>query len=247
MRIYHVNHEPQAARPRAMREPASRRIRVLVIEDRPLARSAIRDSLSEDPAMHVIGEVPTGQQAEILALRSRPDVVVVGLHGAGTDDIVLLERLRKSSSALRVLVLTTSMDADHVIRSVGAGIDGYLLQDTSPAELTRAVRQVAEGTVPLHPQAARAVVDEFARSWRYAGRAVMRRCGLTEREIDILTLLTGGLHDHEIARGLFISIATAKTHLRSIFKKLHVHSRVQAVTIALRHGLGPSLDSDIPE
>lgn len=232
---------------RAAREPASRQIRVLIIEDRPLARSAIRDSLSGDPAMHVIGEVPTGQQAEILAMRSRPDVVVLGLHGANTNDIALLERLRKSSSALRILVLTTSMEADHVIRSVGAGIDGYLLQDTSPAELTRAVRQVVEGAVPLHPQAARVVVEEFARSWRYAGRAAMRKCGLTEREIDILTLLTRGLHDREIARDLFISMATAKTHLRSIFNKLHTHSRVQAVAIALRHRLGSSLDPDNPE
>ncbi len=224
----------------------SKRVRVFIIDDRPLSRAAVREALSRDPALEVIGEAAPGHVGDILALPVPPDVVVIGRHGSGAESIALIQRLHRHSQGIKVLLLAASTEADYVVRAVEAGVDGYLLQDTSPAEMARAARQVAGGAAPFHLSAARVIVDELARSARHAARAEMRDRGLTDREIDVLTLLASGLHDHQIARALFVSTATVKTHLRSLFRKLNVHSRVLAAAIAIRHRLALPDDSFPP-
>jgi DNA-binding NarL/FixJ family response regulator len=217
--------------------PGERRTRIVIIDERPLPRAAARQALSGDPLLEVIGEAGRSVDAEALVVQTRPDVLVCGLHGAGFDELELLRRLRGRGLNAKVLLLAADVDTAHVLEAVEAGVDGYLLGDISPADLARAVRDMARGGKPLHPRVARVVVDEAVSSSRRGARTALQERGLSHREVDVLAMLASGLHDREIAARLVISKATVKTHLRSIFRKLKVHTRVQAAMIAIRHRL----------
>lgn len=231
------------------KDPGERRIRVVILDERPLSRAAIRQACTRDPSLDVIGEANGSHDGEGLVFRTRPDVVVCGTNGPGVDYLRLFGRLRRRGVTARVVLLASGVDSSDVLSAVQAGVDGYLLDDISPIELARAVRELADGGTPLHPRVARVVIDEVAQSSRHAARAAMRQLGLSDREVDVLTLLAGGLRDHGIATRLVVSRATVKTHLRSVFRKLKVHTRVQAASIAIRHRLvaadeAPDSDSD---
>ncbi len=216
---------------------SAKRIRVVVLDDRPLARAALREALTRDPLVEVVSAAPFDREGEAIALRACPDVVVVGLHSAGIDSVRLSELLHKRCGASGVLLLAESVDPDHVVRAMEAGVEGYLLMDISPNDLIRAVRELVEGASPLHPSVARVVVDQAALASGHMARAGLRDRGLTDREIDVLGLVARGLRDRDIGGHLFVSRATVKTHLRSIFRKLKVQTRVQAAAIAIRHRL----------
>ena len=227
--------------------PEERRIRVVVLDERPLPRAATRQVLSGDPTLNVIGEANSIREGEAFVLRTRPDVVVCGMNGPGVDYLDLFERLRRQGVGARVLLLASGANSRDALAAVQAGVDGYLLGDISPPELARAVHEVAEGATPLHSRVARVIVDAVAQSSRHAARAAMRECGLSDREVDVLALLASGIRDRDIAARLVLSKTTIKTHLRSIFRKLKVHTRVQAASIAIRHRLvaaGEAPDQD---
>jgi DNA-binding NarL/FixJ family response regulator len=203
-------------------------IRVLLVDDHPVVRDGLRGMLGAQPDLEVVGEAGDGAQALALALRHRPDVVLMDLRMPGTDGVAATARILAALPATRVLVLTTyDTDAD-IVRAVGAGATGYLLKDTPREELFRAVRAAARGETVLAP----AVAARLLTSLRQPAQPV-----LSARELEVLALVAHGASNRDVASRLSISEATVKSHLLHVFDKLGVDDRTAAVTVALTRGL----------
>ncbi|MFV0135151.1 response regulator [Streptomyces sp. HMX87] len=207
-------------------------MRILVCDDHVVVRAGLHALLDSAPGIEVVGEAGTGEEALALAARLRPDVVLMDLQlGAGIDGVETTRRLTAAGPVAgpHVLVLTTyDTDAD-ITRAIEAGATGYLLKAERPDELFAAIHAAAQGRTVLSPPVASRVMANL-RSPRPA---------LTGRERDILTHLARGLGNREIARALFISEATVKTHLRRIYDKLGVDTRAGAVAVAKEQRLLP--------
>ncbi|WP_436770834.1 response regulator [Yinghuangia sp. YIM S09857] len=201
----------------------SQDVRVLLCDDHTVVRAGLLALLSSAPGIEVVGEAATGEEALAAAAKLRPDVVLMDLHlGTGIDGIETTRRIVAEIPGTRVLVLTTyDTDAD-VTRAVEAGATGYLLKAERPDELFAAIRAAAEGRAALSAPVANRVME----------RMRSPRASLTDRERDILGQLARGLGNREIARALFISEATVKTHLVRIYTKLGVDTRAGAVAVA---------------
>ncbi|MBB5954095.1 DNA-binding NarL/FixJ family response regulator [Saccharothrix tamanrassetensis] len=197
-------------------------LRVLVVDDHPVVRFGLTGLLQRD--FEVVAEAATGEDAVRYAAALKPDVVLMDLQlGAGIDGVEATRRVRALPDPPEVVVLTTyDSDAD-VVRAVEAGATGYLLKDSPPDELAEAVRRAALGQTVLSPD----IAQRLLRTVRAPAPALSRR------EVEILDHLAGGLSNREIARALFISEATVKTHLVRIFDKLGVETRTAAVTTAV--------------
>ena len=206
-------------------------VRILVCDDHVVVRAGLLALLDSAPGIEVVGEAGTGEEALALAARLAPDVVLMDLQlGTGIDGVETTRRLTAGTGRVpHVLVLTTyDTDAD-ITRAIEAGATGYLLKAERPEELFAAIHAAAQGRTTL--------------SGPVAGRVManMRspRPSLTDRERDILAQLATGLGNREIARALFISEATVKTHLRRIYDKLGVDTRAGAVAVAKEQRLLP--------
>ncbi|WP_424889712.1 response regulator [Streptomyces sp. XH2] len=214
-----------------------RPIRILLCDDHAVVRAGLLALLSSAPGIEVVGEAGGGEEAVVLAARLSPDVVLMDLQlGPGMDGIEATRRIVAEAAAgtergsPHVLVLTTyDTDAD-ITRAIDAGATGYLLKAERPEELFSAIRAAAEGRTTLSPPVASRVMARV----RGAGRPA-----LTDRERDILGQLARGLGNREIARALFISEATVKTHLGRIYDKLGVDTRSGAVAVAKEQRLLP--------
>ncbi|MEU3791759.1 response regulator transcription factor [Streptomyces fructofermentans] len=206
----------------AAQEPA-RPVRLLVCDDHAVVRAGLLALLGSEPGIEVVGQAGTGEEALALAARLTPDVVLMDLQlGAGIDGVETTRRLTASHGAPHVLVLTTyDTDAD-ITRAIEAGATGYLLKAERPEELFAAIHAAAQGRTTLSPPVASRVMANL--------RAP--RPTLTDREHDILAQLARGLGNRDIARALFISEATVKTHLGRIYDKLGVDTRAGAVAVA---------------
>ncbi|MBN9740914.1 MULTISPECIES: response regulator transcription factor [unclassified Amycolatopsis] len=198
-------------------------IRVVLCDDHAMVRAGLRALLAGAGGIEVIGEAATGQEAINLAAALRPDVVLMDLQlGDGMDGVEAIRRIRAVAEPPRVLVLTTyDTDAD-ITRSIAAGATGYLLKAESADELYAAIRAAAAGRTALSAP----VADRMMAQLRAP------RPALTDRERDILEQLAQGVGNREIARRLFISEATVKTHLGRIYEKLGVDTRAGAVAVA---------------
>lgn len=213
-------------------------IRVLIADDQPLIRSAVAGLLRHEDDIEVVGEAADGAEAVMLARTARPDVVVMDLRMPGTDGIAATGLLRAEPALedTRVLVLTTFEDEENVLAALRAGASGFLGKGVDPAEIVRAVRTVHAGDELLSPAATRALI----RRSLDAGPAPAPRllpAELTEREIEILGLVGRGLSNEQIGAALFISPATAKTHVNRTMAKLDAHDRAQLVIAAYESGL----------
>lgn len=203
-------------------------VRVVVVEDHPVTRLGIVALLRQHEPLDVVGEAGTGEEALTVVDRERPDVVLTDLRlGDGMDGVGLTTSLRSRPQSPAVLVLTTYDTDRDIVRAVEAGAAGYLLKDTAPEEIVAAVTRAAAGETVLSPALAQRVVARMGR----------RRVELSEREVEILAAVARGLANREIARELFISEATVKTHLVHAFTKLDVDSRTAAVARAREEGL----------
>ncbi|MEU1053098.1 response regulator transcription factor [Streptomyces sp. NPDC005876] len=214
-----------------MTTPAPAPVRVLVCDDHVVVRAGLLALLDSAPGIEVVGEAGTGEEALALAAKLAPDVVLMDLQlGAGIDGIETTRRLTTGPGPRpHVLVLTTyDTDAD-ITRAIAAGATGYLLKAERPEELFAALHAAARGHTALSAPVAGRVMAGL-RSPRPA---------LTDRERDILAQLARGLGNREIARALFISEATVKTHLRRIYDKLGVDTRTGAVATAKEQRLLP--------
>jgi DNA-binding NarL/FixJ family response regulator len=211
---------------------------VLVADDQALVRVGLRKILEAEPEVDVVGEAADGEDAVERARELRPDVVLMDIRMPVLDGIEATRRIVSSQPATRVLVLTTFGLDTYVFEALRAGASGFMLKDAPPEEIAAAVRIVASGDALLAPAVTRAVVEEFARRTPSTPPAPPPAVAeLTPREQEVLGLLVRGLSNPEICERLFISDATAKTHVARILQKLGVRDRVQAVIYAYESGL----------
>jgi DNA-binding NarL/FixJ family response regulator len=211
-------------------------ISVLVVDDQAMVRAGFAAVLDAQPGIDVLGQAADGREAVELAHRLRPDVVVMDVRMPVLNGLEATRALqtppRGTDYVPRVLVLTTFDIDDYVYEALRAGASGFLLKDALPEELVAAVRIVAAGDALLAPSVTRRLIADFARSTpqRAVDRSLLS--GLTEREVEVLTLVGRGLSNTEIAAELFIAEQTVKTHVSKVFGKLGLRDRVQAVVFA---------------
>ncbi|MDO4791446.1 MAG: response regulator transcription factor [Buchananella hordeovulneris] len=201
---------------------------VLLVDDHPIVRSGLRAVLEADPSLTVVGEAATGEEALTLAAHTNPDVVLCDLRlGEGMDGISVTERLRQLSPAPAVLILTTFDRDAEIIGAINAGAAGYLLKEVDPEVIIDGILRAARGETVLAPELAARVLKGM--------RTPLPK--LTDREIEVLRLAATGAPNKEIARTLFVTEATVKSHLVHIFAKLGVDTRSRAVHVAQETGL----------
>ncbi|MFG2329658.1 response regulator [Streptomyces sp. NPDC048604] len=211
-------------------------VRVLLVDDQPLIRTALRLVIEELPDVEVVGEAGTGDEAVRLAAAERPDVVVMDVRMPGMDGIEATRRITASGGDARVLVLTTFDEDEYVYGALRAGASGFLVKDAGMDDILAAVRVVAAGDALIAPGVTRRLIKEFA--GRPADPAPARPLTVvTEREREVLTLVGSGLTNSEIAERLVISVATAKTYVTRLLAKLDARDRVHLVIIAYEAGL----------
>ena len=204
------------------------RVRVLVCDDHPIVRSGLRGVIGAQPDMEVVGDAANGVEAVALAHQLGPDVVLMDLRMPKMGGAEAIKEIKARRPGVGVLVLTTyDTDAD-VLRAVEEGATGFLLKDAPPEELLRAIRAVAQGKSPFAPEVAARLVRRMRRGEEGA---------LSPREVEILGLVAEGTSNREIAKALWISEATVKGHMKSVFDKLGAPDRTAAVTAALRRGI----------
>ena len=212
-------------------------IRVLLADDQPLVREGFSRVIARADGVEIVGEAADGQQAVEAARRHRPDVVVMDIRMPVLDGLTATERILAADDRVRVLVLTTFDLDEYVFRALRAGASGFLLKDTPLDDLVVAIRLVAEGGGLLGPSVTRRVIEEFARRPGPAiGGPEIPLPELTAREREVLRAVVRGLSNVEIARELFVSEATVKTHIRSMLQKLGLRDRTQLVIAAYESG-----------
>jgi DNA-binding NarL/FixJ family response regulator len=203
-------------------------IRLLIVDDHPVVRDGLRGMLAGDPDFEVVGEAADGTEALATVGSLRPDVILMDLRMAGMGGAAAIRALADDGVPAKVLVLTTYDTDSDVVQALEAGATGYVLKDTPRDELVRAIRAAARGEAVLAPSVAARLVNQL--------RAPAQDT-LSERELEVLTLIAQGETNRGAAARLFISEATVKTHLLHIYEKLAVNDRAAAVAAAYERGL----------
>jgi DNA-binding NarL/FixJ family response regulator len=222
-------------------------LRVVVADDQALVRVGFCGIIAATPGFAVVGQAANGAEAVEAAQRLRPDVILMDVRMPVMDGIEATRRITLSTG-VRTLILTTFDLDEYVFSALRAGASGFLLKDTLPADLLTAIRVVAAGDALLAPSVTRRLIGEFTRSAPAAGPATTGPRGtpeavdrltriLTERELEVLTMVARGMSNGEIAGQLTISPATAKTHVAHLLTKLDARDRIQLVIIAYQSGL----------
>lgn len=209
-------------------------IRVLIADDHPIVREGLRTILGFQEGIEVVGEASDGLEAVDLAQKLLPEVVLMDIRMSKLNGVEATRRIKAHNPQIGVIVLTNYDDDRYVFEGVEAGASGYLLKDISSDELSEAIHRVARGESLMAPSVLRKVLDEFAHR---AEERELPHEGLTPRELEVLQALAQGLKNEEIAKELFITGKTVKSHLGSIFSKLGVHDRSQAILYAIKHKL----------
>lgn len=213
--------------------------RVLIADDQALVRGAFRVLIDSADDLEVVGEAADGAQAIELARETSPDVVLMDIRMPDVDGLEATRRIcaDPATSEVKVIILTTFDLDEYVFGALRAGASGFLLKDTDPADLLHAVRIVAGGEALLAPSVTRRLIEEFSRRPDPHHTAPAALDSLTEREREVLALVGQGLANAEIGTELFISPATAKTHVSRIMTKLDARDRAQLVIAAYESGL----------
>jgi DNA-binding NarL/FixJ family response regulator len=227
--------------------PSDTEIKVLIVDDHAMVRQGLRTFLELQDAtamkITVVGEAINGIEAVEMAAKTQPDVVLLDLVMPQMDGIQATPKIMECSPNARIIILTSFGDEDKVLPAIRAGAQGYLLKDIPPNELVHAIREAHLGKVQLHPEIARKLMSAVSGQEASGDRAgTQADLGLTEREQEVLSLIAAGLSNREIARKMFISEKTVKTHVSNLLSKLQLTDRTQAAIYALKHGI--SKDSD---
>jgi two-component system response regulator DevR len=208
-------------------------IRLVVVDDHAILRQGLRSVLERESDLVVVGEASSEAQAEAVVRAMQPDVVLLDLKlsaGSEFEGLTLCAKLSAAHPGIGLLVLTTFLDEDLVVRAVHAGARGYVVKDVDTTELVRAIRAIAAGDSAFDSRSAAAVVRSLS------GRTEPRQ-QLTDREIEVLRLLAAGFSNSKIGEKLYISATTAKFHVSNIMRKLEVSRRAEAVYAASKRGL----------
>jgi DNA-binding NarL/FixJ family response regulator len=215
-------------------------IRVVLVDDQALVRTGFRMILDETDDIDVVGEAGDGAAGVEVARQTKPDVVLVDVRMPGMDGIEATRRLRALAPAPRVIILTTFDLDEYVFAGLHAGASGFLLKDTLAADLVSAVRVVCSGEAVAAPSVTRRLIAHFLSTENTQPRQPERLAVLTPREREVLTLMTHGRSNGEIAAALHLSEGTVKTHVGRILAKLELRDRVQAVILGYECGLAGS-------
>jgi DNA-binding NarL/FixJ family response regulator len=214
-------------------------VRVVVADDQPLIRTGLRTMIGHADDLTLVGEAENGQQAVELARHHRPDVVLMDIRMPLLDGIEATRRICTDTglAGVRVVVLTTFDADDYVHAAIRAGASGFLLKDAPPEDVLDAIRVVSRGDALLAPSVTRRLIAELAARPDPERAAPPELGALTDREREVLTLVGRGLSNAEIGASLFVSPATAKTHVSHVMTKLYARDRAQLVVTAYETGL----------
>jgi DNA-binding NarL/FixJ family response regulator len=223
-------------------------IRILLVDDQALVRAGFRMILDAEPEMEVVGEASDGREAIDQVRSLRPDVVLMDIRMPELDGLEASRRILADGvagdEAPRILMLTTFDLDEYVYEALRAGASGFLLKDTPPEQLVSAIHVIADGDALLSPSITRRVISEFVKGTGPKPQAQFPRLqDLTARELEVLVLIARGLSNAEIAKTLFVSETTVKTHVARILMKLGLRDRVQAVVLAYEAGVVAPGDS----
>lgn len=208
-------------------------IKVLIADDHHVVRRGLLFFLKTQKDIQIVGEATNGREAIELAATHRPDIILMDLVMPEMDGIEATKQVKKRFPEIEVLILTSFSDRDHVIPAIEAGAAGYQLKDIEPDDLVKSIRKIIRGENTLHPQATTHLMKN--KEPRENPPHVLYP--LTPREQDVLSELTKGKSNREIAASLYVTEKTVKTHISNIFSKLSVQDRTQAALYAVKHGL----------
>ncbi len=208
------------------------KVRILIADDHPVIREGLSAMLSSVEGFEVVGEAKDGQEVLDLALRLKPDVVLMDLRMPGMDGVQAMRLIHAQCESVRFIILTVYDNDEYIFEGIRAGASAYLLKDVSREELINAIREVHSGQSLLHPQITRKLLERVSSSTEAEQGST-----LTEREIEILRMMANGASNKQIAVRLSISSHTVKTHVSNIYQKLEVNDRAEAVAKAIRKGI----------
>lgn len=216
-------------------------MRVLVADDDPLVRSAVREALAEREGIRIDGEAVNGEEAVALALRRRPDVVLLDVGIPRVDAVTVTRRIRSSAPGVEVVVFSSSPDDEVGLLGLRAGAAGFLLKDVSSDALARALRGIRRGEAAVSRRLTRQVLESLRRAPDAGAGMRPVWSPLTSREWQVLDLLCEGASTEAIADRLVLAVETVRTHIKHVLAKLGAHSREEAIAVArqLRSGGGP--------
>ncbi|MBI9044258.1 MAG: response regulator transcription factor [Anaerolineaceae bacterium] len=209
------------------------KIKILIADDHAIVREGLRTLVSNSQDMEIVGEATNGKEAVEMALKIKPDVILMDLVMPEMDGLEAIKAIKEQQSEANILVLTSFAEDDKVFPAIKAGALGYLLKDSQPSQLLEAIRDVRNGQSFLHPSIAYMLIREI----KQPPDLPPTESPLTNREMVVLKLIAQGLTNSQIAEKLIISEWTVRTHTRNILEKLHLANRVQAALYALREGL----------
>ena len=212
---------------------AANSIRILIADDHPIVRQGLATVLDREEDLKVVGQASNGVEAVSEATRLHPDVILMDLQMPVMDGVEAILQIKQEDPDVGIIILTTYDSDENIFRGVEAGAKAYLLKDSPPEEVLKAIRVVHQGESLIQPRVASRLLDRFTQ----LSRASATEGGLSSREVEVLQLTAQGIVNKEIAAQLLIGESTVKTHLIHIFNKLGVKGRTEAVAEASRRGI----------
>ena len=213
-----------------MAQSQPRKTTILLVDDHPLLRQALKDLLQKEADFEIVGEAGDGEEAIRLCERLQPDVVLMDLLMPKMDGVTAIKAIKSRWPQIQIIALTSFKEKEYVEGALKAGANGYLLKDVSAEELVKAIRRATAGQPSLSPEAAQVLI-------RNVSEPTQPQIGMTEREKEILALMVEGLSNNEIAERLIVSQSTVKFHVSNILSKLGVTGRTEAVALAVKRHL----------
>jgi two-component system, NarL family, response regulator LiaR len=210
-------------------------IKILIADDHKMFRQGLRMLFEMEPDIKIVGEARDGLEVQEMANSLEPDIILMDINMPGADGVEATRQILKNNPEASIIILTMFREDEHVFQAIRAGAKGYVLKDADSLEVVRALRTVATGSSVLDPAMTAKVFSQFKLMADLNERS--NREGLTDRELEILTLIAEGASNREIGDKLFLSEKTIKNYVTSIFQKLQMNDRTQAAVYALQNGL----------
>ena len=208
-------------------------IKIVIVDDHPVVREGIGAMLKREPDFKIVGEASNGAEAIEKARELSPDVMLMDLRMPEVDGVEAITRIKAEKPDIKFIILTTYSDDEYIFRGIAAGARAYLLKDAPRDELFKAIRAVSRGESLIQPVVASRLLDKLAELSKKSPAVDT----LSDREVEVLNLMAKGVSNKNIADQLSITQSTVKTHITSIFQKLDVTTRTEAVTTALKRGI----------
>jgi len=209
-------------------------VTVMIVDDHEMVRNGAKGYLEVQPEITVVAEAESGAEAVRLAREYVPDVVLMDLVMPGMDGVEATRKVKDISPRTQIIILTSFHEDEHIFPALQAGAISYLLKDVKAAELVEAIRKASKGEATLHPRVASRLIKQFSRGEPDRSTPFTE---LTDREVEVLTLIARGFTNQKIADELVISIGTVKGHVSNILSKLHLADRTQAAVYAWQEGI----------